>query len=193
MVLAQDAPTLATNGDYYIITAAERRVVELPDGPLYWKIERYPSAEAAKDACSGDYALTATIAGRHWLFTLGPKGAAGHGGKVITEIGPVVVPLARSFLLRVNRAGGPPGSQTPVHNHPGSESIYVLRGQISQRTPHGVIVGNAGDILNAHAPEMAMQITSTGAVDLEQIVLFVVDADRPFSPPASFDATTPVR
>ena len=88
--------------------------------------------------------------------------------------------------LRINRAGGPPDARTPIHSHPGSEAIYVLRGQVSQRTDHGVEQASAGEVLNAHAPEMAMQLTSSGRTELEQLVMFVVDAERPFSSPARF-------
>ena len=41
--------------------------------------------------------------------------------------------------------------------------------------------------MNGHGADMAMQLTSSGTVDLDQLVLFVVDADRPFSSPATFD------
>jgi hypothetical protein len=33
---------------------------------------------------------------------------------------------------------------------------------------------------------MVMQLASSGGADLEQLVMFVVDADRPFSPAAHF-------
>lgn len=180
-----DSPAASGAKRYYIETLAERRVTSLPAGPLYWRVETFPTRRVARSA-GGAYSLSASVAGQHWLFTLGPRGGEGRGARV-AEIGPVAAPSARTYLLRINHAGGPPGAQTPVHSHPGSEAIYVLRGQISQRTPHGVRRAGAGETLGAHAPEMAMQITSTGAADLEQLVMFVVDADRPFSPPASFE------
>ncbi len=170
---------------YYINPVAEQRVDALPPGPLHWRVETFPTIEAALRA-QRRYALAATVAGRHWLFTLGPAGGATPGGARVAEIGPVAVPAAAHYLLRINHAGGPPGSQTRVHSHPGSEAILVLRGQVTQRTEHGIERGEAGDTLNAHAPEMTMQIMSTGQSDLEQLVMFVVDADRPFSPPADF-------
>jgi quercetin dioxygenase-like cupin family protein len=73
-----------------------------------------------------------------------------------------------------------------IHTHPGAEAIYVLNGEVTQRTGHGVEMATAGKALNAHAPEMVMQLQSTGSADLSQLVMFVVDADRPFSPVASF-------
>jgi hypothetical protein len=183
---AADAPARSARGDYYSILVAESRVARLPDGPLYWKIETFPTAAAASQAASSGLALTASVAERNWLFTLGEKGAAGRGGTAIAEIGPIAAPRARSFLLRVSHAGGPPGSRTATEMRLGSEVIYVLSGQISQRTPRGTIVGEAGDALNETAPETTKQTISTGAADLEQIVLSVVGADSPpQSPPTA--------
>lgn len=185
MLSASTAQRPGEEARYVIDLVVERRVTSLPADPLYWRIERFESAAAAK-AAEGPYALAATVSGRHWLFTLGPARQHSREGRVVAEIGPVTPPVAKTYLLRINRAGGPPGSHTPVHTHPGAEAIYVLDGRVTQRTPHGVEHAGAGEILNAHAPEMVMQLTSSGTVDLEQMVMFVVDADRPFSPPASF-------
>jgi quercetin dioxygenase-like cupin family protein len=76
---------------------------------------------------------------------------------------------------------------TPVHTHPGSEAFYVLSGQLTQRTSHGVATLDAGHAMNGHEPGLVMQLTSSGSADLEQLVMFVVDADKPFSSPESFD------
>ncbi|MCW3797995.1 hypothetical protein OMW55_09290 [Sphingomonas sp. BN140010] len=171
---------------YYIHTLAERVVDHLPAGPLYWRVETLPASRATSLAATNRYALAANVAGRHWLFTLGPRGKATAGARKFAEIGPIPTVTAARFLLRINHAGGPPGSRTPVHTHPGAEAIYVLKGRISQRTPTGKNQASAGQTLNAHAPGMVMQLESSGPADLEQLVMFVVDADRPFSPAASF-------
>lgn len=185
-VPAQSPDTNATG--YYVHQLAERIVTQLPPGPLYWRVDALPTAATARaQAGEGSYALAAEAAGRHWLFTLGPPGLTTPGATKVAEIGPVAAPEASRYLLRINHAGGPPRSYTPVHAHPGSEAIYVLAGQISQRSATGVHRADAGQALNAHAPGMVMQIESSGTVDLEQLVMFVVDADRPFSQPASFE------
>ena len=171
--------------DFFVTRIAERNVDTLPDGPLYWTVEVLPEAGMA-EAPQGPYALDAVVDGRHWRFTLGGTETASPGATRMVQIGPVAVPAATHYLLRVNRAGGPPGARTPVHSHPGSEAIYVLRGEVTQRTAHGTERAPAGQILNAHAPEMVMQLASTGAADLDQLVMFVVDAGRPFSPAAQF-------
>ena len=186
-----DTQAASATGDYYSILVAERRVARLPTGPLYWTIERFPTLQAAERAAVSDYTLSAAIADRNWLFTLGAKGAAAHGGTAIAEIGPVAAPSAKAFLLRVSHAGGPPGSGTGAHIRAGSEASYVLRGHLLQRTPRGMIVVGGGDTLNG-APGETTQTMSSGAADLEQIMLSVVDADRPATSVPAF-AAKPVK
>ena len=97
--------------------------------------------------CSSPTSLAAAVSGKVWLFTLGQKGGTTPGGTKVVEVGPVPVFAAPEYLLRINHASGPPGSKTPVHSHPGSESFYVLAGQVSQRTPHGVNRTEAGQTM----------------------------------------------
>lgn len=165
---------------------AETTVTALPPGPLFWRVEAFPDLAAARRA-AGPYALAAEAWGQAWLFTLGAPGGSTRGGRKAAEVGPVPIPEARRYLLRVNRAGGPPGTATPVHTHPGSEAFYVLKGEVTQTSPHGAERLSAGRAMNGHAPGMVMQLSSTGAEPLEQLVMFVVDADKPFSSPASFE------
>lgn len=167
-------------------TLAERRLEELPAGPLYWRIERFASLTEAQ-AAAGATSMAADVSGEAWLFTLGVAGEATAGATRVAEIGPVPSFAADAYVLRVNRAGGAPGAETEAHSHPGVEAFYVLSGELTQRTPHGVVRVEAGQSMNGHAPGTTMQLASTGAAELDQIVLFVVDAAQPFSSPAAFD------
>jgi hypothetical protein len=90
-------------------------------------------------------------------------------------------------LLRVNRAGGAPGAKTPIHTHPGPETFYVLGGKLGQRTPHGVIYAEANTTMTGHGADPPMELFSAGTTDLDELAIFVVDANRPFSSPASLD------
>ena len=125
------------------------------------------------------------MAGKVWLFTLGPKGEPSLGGSIVPEIGPVPLITAPEYLLRINNTGGPPGGKTPVHTHPGSETFYVLTGQLSQKSPHSVSHVDAGHGLPGHGPDMPMEISSSGTRDLNALVMFIVDATKPFSSPAT--------
>jgi hypothetical protein len=91
---------------------------------------------------------------------------------------------APEYLLRVNHGYGPPHSQTPVHMHPGSEAFYVLAGQLGQKTPQGVAHVDAGHTMNGHAANMPMQVFNSGTTNLDALIMFVVDATKPFSVPA---------
>ena len=164
---------------------AEKKVTELPAGPLVWRLENFPSLTQAQDA-SGPTGLVVQAGGKVWLFTLGPAGGASEGGTKVAEIGPIPKVNATQYLLRINEASGPPGSTTPVHTHPGSESFYVLAGETSSQGPHGVVRVAAGETATGHGADMPMQVTSSGSTDLHSLVMFVVDANRPFSSPAKF-------
>lgn len=179
-VLAQPAkpPALA------IKPLAQKKVAELPAGELFWRLENFPTLDQAK-AAAGPWSLAAESDGKAWLFTLGPAGGATQGGAKVTEFGPVPRITAPEYLLRVNEATGSPGAITAVHSHPGSESFYPLRGEQRIRGPQGVTVMKPGQPVIGHG-EQPMQVWSSGAEPLHSLVMFVVDATRPFSKPEKF-------
>jgi mannose-6-phosphate isomerase-like protein (cupin superfamily) len=172
---------------FVIKPVAEKKLDRLPTGPLYWRIETFPTVAQAK-AAEGPTSLAAEIDGKAWLFTLGPKGGSTPGGSAVIEIGPVPSPGSLpEYLLRINNAGGPPGAKTRVHTHPGSETFYVLQGELSQKTPNGSIRVEAGQGVPGHTPGTAMEVSSSGTRPLNVLVMFVVDAGKPFSSPARFE------
>ncbi len=177
------SPLAASAQEFTIKAVAEKKVKQLPAGPLFWRIETFPALAQAQ-AAAGPTGLAAEDSGKVWLFTLGPKGGSSAGGGRVAEIGPVPLVSAPEYLLRINHAGGPPGAKTPAHTHPGSEAFYVLAGRLGQRTPHGVTHADAGQSMNGHGADMPMVVFSAGTTDLDQLVMFVVDATRPFSSPA---------
>ena len=100
------------------------------------------------------------------------------------EVGPIPRIQAGEYLLRINEATGAPGSTTSVHSHPGSEAFYVLSGEQSIQGPAGTLKVHPGHAEAGNGADIPMQVTSTGTTDLHALVMFVVDAARPFSAPA---------
>ena len=149
-------------------------------------MENFPTLTQAEGAASPT-SLAAEVAGKVWLFTLGPKDGSTPGGTKVVEIGPLPPVSASEYLLRVNRAGGPPGVKTAIHTHPGPEAFYVLAGKVGQRTPHGVAYVEAGATMVGHGADTPMEVFNAGTTDLDELAIFVVDADKPFSSPASLD------
>ncbi|MBY5887206.1 cupin domain-containing protein [Rhizobium ruizarguesonis] len=178
--------TLSEENKFFIKPMVEKKITELPSGPLYWRLENFPTLKQAQDA-AGPTSLVAEVADKIWLFTLGPKGGSTPGGIKVAEIGPLPPVKASEYLLRVNHAGGAPGTKTAIHTHPGSEVFYVLAGKVGQKTPHGVTYTEAGMTMTGHGADTPMEVFNAGTTDLDELAIFVVDANRPFSSPASLD------
>lgn len=162
---------------------AELKTSELPVGPLFWRVETFKTLPEAQ-ACPGRWSLVAESAGKVWMVTLGPMGGSSAGGTKVAEFGPIPRVVAPQYLLRVNEATGSPGSVTPVHSHPGSEAFFVLAGEQSIRSPQGEMLVKVGQPETGQGADVPMQVSSSGATDLHALVMFVVDATRPFSSPA---------
>jgi hypothetical protein len=73
-----------------------------------------------------------------------------------------------------------------VHSHPGSESFYVISGRLGQKTAGGVSYVDDGHSMNGHASDTTMEVVNAGTSDLQALIMFVVDANRPFPVPAKF-------
>lgn len=172
-------------GSLVIKVLAERKVLQLPDGPLFIRIENYPTLAQAQ-AVAGLWGLAAESGGKVWLFRLGPASGSSAGGRKVAEIGPLPPLVAPEYLLRLNEPSGPPGSITVVHTHPGTEAVYVLTGELCLRTRQGVIRLSAGRTEAGPPAGTPTQVSSCGSTDLRGLIMFVVDATKPFSSPATF-------
>jgi len=111
----------------------------------------------------------------------------GSGGAKVAEIGPIPRITAQEYLLQVNEAGGPKDSASAAHTHPGSEAFYVLEGEPSQKTTHGVTRVTAGQSIVGHGGDTPMMVSNSGPEDLHEFALFVVDASKLFSSLARLD------
>ncbi len=177
---------IAQQSSFFVKPLVEKKVTELPSGDLFWNIATFETKEQAQHA-AGSYGLVTEYDGKVWLFRLSQAGDDPKGGKKVAEIGPIPRITAQEYLLRINEAGGPQGSVTSVHTHPGSEAFYVLKGELSQKTRDGVAKLTAGQSMVGHGHEMPMEVSNSGSGDLREFALFVVDANKPFSSPAKFD------
>ena len=169
-----------------ITLAAEKKLKRLPAGPLFWQVENFTTLAQAQSA-AGETSLAVEVAGKVWLFTLGPMGGSRRGGSKIVEIGPVLPTMAPEYLLRINYASAPPGTMFPVRAHPGCEAFYVLAGRLGQITPHGVKHAWMGQAMNGYRADTPVDVYSSGTSDLNALVMFVGDATKPLPPPANIE------
>ena len=162
---------------------AERQVTQLPEGTLYWRVETFSTLERAQ-AAAGPWSLALQAADKAWLFTLGTREAEPSGGTRVADVGPISRIEARRYLLRINETTGQRGATTPVHSHTGSEAFFVLRGEQAIRGDKGTLRVRAGEAEAGNGAHQPMQVSSAGPEPLHALVMFVVDADQPFSSPA---------
>ena len=183
VALALSTSAAVAQAEFKVGPVAEKKVTELPVGPLYWQIENFPT-RAEAEAAAGPLSLAAEADGKAWLFTLGPEGAPTHGGTVVAEVGPLKEVTAPEYLLSIREGVAPTGAKTMIHTHPGTEAFYVVEGQLSFRTSAGVDVVDEGKSLAGVAPDTPMEASSTGPADLHELIMFVVDPAKRFSSPA---------
>ena len=165
-------------------TIAEKKLTTLPAGPLYWEIETFATAPNADATATS---LSAAVAGKTWRFTLAQKGTATPVGTKMAEIGPIPPVEAPEYLLRVINVTGPRGAGSGVHMHAGTEAFYVMTGQLTQKSQHGVSTVEAGQANAGHDATTVIDVSSSGADNLNAFVLLVVDANKKFFVPAKFE------
>jgi quercetin dioxygenase-like cupin family protein len=127
---------------------ANRPLLGSVAGTVYWHIDRFDSLEAAKKAAGPD-GVAAEAHGSVWLMTVEPRTEAHHGGSHVTWIGPLALPTAERYSMRIASSLLTPGTATPVHTHPGSEVFYVVRGEQCVETPdagHHLRAGQSYDL-----------------------------------------------
>jgi quercetin dioxygenase-like cupin family protein len=185
-LLVLSAPAVAQDGGKIVgKILAEKKTTSLPSGTLFWRVENFATVAEAQ-AAAGPTGLVGEASGKVWLFTLGPSGKTSSGGTKVAEIGPLPQVTASEYLLQVRQLTGVPGSMSIVHTHPGSEAVYVISGEQTHKTPHRVHRLSPGQSMAGHGADTPMQSTSSGKTDLDTLVIFVLDASRPFSSPAKF-------
>ena len=102
--------------------------------PLYWHIDRFESLEAAKKAAGPD-GVAAEAHNSVWLMTVEAQAEDHHGGQHVTWIGPLSLPAADRYSMRVGSSLLRPGTTTPVHTHSGPEVFYIVSGEQCLETP----------------------------------------------------------
>lgn len=97
-------------------------------------------------------------------------------------------PVTISFI----RVELPPGSQTSIHTHPGSEFIYETEGAIDYQ--NAIIGTERTEAGGTHMlpRDTAVQKRNPEGETAVFLSWFIVDPDMPFAPEASFDEATPM-
>jgi quercetin dioxygenase-like cupin family protein len=165
----------------YIV--ARQTLSQLPEGPLYWHLDVYPTRAAAEKA-KGTAGTIVESYGEVWLFTVAGANWRASGAKHVADVGPLPLDVSGEHTAVYMEATSTPGMQSAVHRHPGPEAWYVLAGEQCLETPDGTTIVRAGEtgIVRAGPP---MRLTTTGTDQRRSLVLVLHDASQHWASPAT--------
>lgn len=155
----------------------------LPQQPVFWHLDIYPSRPAA-EAAKGPRGTVVESLGKVWLLTIEVAGWHPAGGKRVAEIGPLPVSTTAQYSAQYMEAIFSPGMTAPAHRHSGPEAWYTLTGETCLETPEGKIVGRAGGAYVIVPGGPPMHLTATGTETRRALVLVLHDSSRPPTTPA---------
>ena len=165
------------------ITAREL-LSELPQGPLYWHLDSYPSVQAAEAAKEPGGAVVESF-GKVWLFSLAKAEWRARGGHHVAEIGPLPVTPADKYAAVYMEGVFKPGMASEVHRHPGTEAWFTLEGEMCVETPAGKQTQGANGPSVIVPAGLPMELLGTGTVVRRSLVLILQDESKPRSSHAS--------
>jgi len=168
----------------------EKTTKQLPAGRLYWRLESFASKAAAEGA-AGPYAVPFETGGKFWLGTIATKGETTPGGTLVAEMGPLPMPTATEYRLRVQERVSQPGCEGDMHTHPGAEAWYMLAGEQTVITLQGETTITAGQTLVAPPPGQPMQLAYRGTEISDALTFLALDASQPNSSPTTFTPGLP--
>jgi hypothetical protein len=179
IVQCPDSPTPGTRpSGMECAILVHKRITALPPGPTVWRLETFPSVEAAR-RFESPRSVIVTAASKIWLMTLGPRRERSSGGTLVAEVGPLPLPSARPLEFLVAEARGRNGI-TLVHTHSGPEAWYVLGGAQCLETAAGAMYLTIGQ--HGYVPGgTPMRLAYVGSQTRDAFFVVVHDASRPWN------------
>jgi quercetin dioxygenase-like cupin family protein len=162
----------------------------LPTGltrELVWHIDRFES-KANAQAAVGPASVAFQANDVWWLMTLEPRADNHHGGKHVTAVRLLPLPVAPRYAMLVISAYIPAGMTSRVHVHSGVEAFYVLDGEQCLETPSRIYPMSKGATAVVATGD-TMRLVATGPGPRRSFAVVVYDAaqpptTRPDNPPA---------
>jgi quercetin dioxygenase-like cupin family protein len=145
--------------------------------PLFWHIDRFDSLELARTAV-GPSSVAFDADSTSWLMTIESQTSDHHGGRHVTQVGPLPLPRVPRYSMQVMSSSFMPGTYSLSHYHSGVEAIYVIEGEGCYETPaRGFKVGK-GETL-ALPGGILMRAAATGSTLRYVLAVIVHDAAQP--------------
>ena len=155
-----------------------QQLPSLPDGMVFWHIDRFVSKEAAEGASTSTGAVVKAF-GSIWLFTLASQEWRPNGGEHVSVVGPLPIAPASTYTAEYLRSVFNPGATAPLHVHSGPEAFFAVDGDTCLESPDGMLIGRGSGnslMIRAGRPMFLMAI---GRVPRQGFALILHDATKP--------------
>ncbi|SRR6266571_2698454 len=176
-------PVAERTGDVGCWIMARQALGQLPQAPLYWHLDSYPT-RAAAEADRGAHGTVVEAAGKVWLLTIAETAWRPRAGQRVAQIGPLPVGEAGEHAAVYMETVLPPGFSAPIHRHPGPEAVFPVAGEVCIETPDGRNVERPGGASHVIPGGRPMALTVTGGEHHRSLVLILHDASQPAVIPA---------
>lgn len=176
-------PVSQRTGEVGCWIMANEALGQLPQRPIFWHLDTYPTRAAAETA-KGLRGTVVESLGKIWLLTIAEAGWRPSGSERVAEIGPLPVNADAKYTAVYMEATFTPGMTAPAHRHSGPEAWYTLSGETCLETPDGKMVGRAGGAPVIVPGGPPMHLTATGTVQRRALVLILHDSSQPAATPA---------
>ena len=176
-------PVSQRTGELGCWITANAALGQLPQQPIFWHLDTYPTRGAAEGA-KGPLGAVVESLGKVWLLTIDVAGWRPSGGERVAEIGPLPVSATTKYSAQYMEAVFTPGMTAPTHRHSGPEAWYTLAGETCLETPEGRMVGRAGGSHVIVPGGPPMHLTATGTETRRALVLILHDSEQPPTTPA---------
>jgi quercetin dioxygenase-like cupin family protein len=176
-------PVNERTGELGCWITANAALGELPQQPIFWHLDTYPT-RAEAEAAKGPRGTVVESLEKVWLFTIDRAGWRPSGGARVAEIGPLPVSADAKYSAQYMEAIFTPGMTAPAHRHSGPEAWYTLAGETCLETPEGKMVGRAGGSHVIVPGGPPMHLTATGTAIRRALVLILHDSTQPPTTPA---------
>jgi quercetin dioxygenase-like cupin family protein len=155
----------------------------LPQQPMFWHLDTYPTRDAA-EAARGLRGTVVESLGKVWLLTIDEAEWRPSSGERVGKVGPLPVSGEARYSAQYMEAVFTPGMTAPAHRHSGPEAWYTLSGETCLETPEGKMVGRAGGAHVIVPQGPPMHLTATGKETRRALVLILHDSSKPPTTPA---------
>jgi quercetin dioxygenase-like cupin family protein len=150
---------------------------KLPDAPVFWTLDTYPTRAAAEAAASKGSTVVEAL-GKIWLFTVGERANVPTAGTRVSQIGPLPLTPNQEYTAQYRESIMQPGAISRTHLHSGPEIFYTEAGETCLETPTGKQLGKKG--VDVIIPEGApMELMATGTEARRSLVLVLHNSSKP--------------